>query len=151
MRRAPIVIGGTIVGLGGVLGFPVQPRRPAHLVPVATASSSPAVKTGSAQRRSTTGTATGADVPNQCGDVQVRVSVTGNRITKVTPVALPGNDPRSQEISAVAAPQLAQEAFAAQSVSANVDASAPCTRSTCPGSRLPCARRMWGVMCSTTA
>jgi uncharacterized protein with FMN-binding domain len=65
-------------------------------------------------------TATGAAQPNQYGVVQVRVSVSGGRITQVTALQAPQGDPRSQEITAMAVPQLGQEAVAAQS--AQIDA-----------------------------
>jgi uncharacterized protein with FMN-binding domain len=57
----------------------------------------------------------GADAPNQYGDVQVRVSVAGGRITQVSAVQLPNGDGRSQQISSFAGPQLAQQALKAQS------------------------------------
>jgi uncharacterized protein with FMN-binding domain len=64
-------------------------------------------------------TVVGADAPNQFGDVQVRVKVTGGKITAIDAVALPGGDSRSQEISASAGPILARQALVAQN--ANID------------------------------
>jgi uncharacterized protein with FMN-binding domain len=127
MRRAPLVIGSTALGLGGVLGFHTQKPATAHAVaraaPGAPASTTPAISTQTAGKKTTpakstawsTRTAVGEDVPNQYGDVQVRVTVKGKKVTRVTAVALPQSDPKSQEISSFAAPQLAQEAVAAQS------------------------------------
>ena len=48
------------------------------------------------------------------GTVQVKVSITGSRITDVTPMSLPYGG-RSGDISASAAPQLRREALSAQS------------------------------------
>jgi uncharacterized protein with FMN-binding domain len=62
---------------------------------------------------------TGADVPNQFGDVQVQLTTSGGRITQVSALRLPSSDGRSQEISSFAGPELAQQALAAQG--ANID------------------------------
>jgi uncharacterized protein with FMN-binding domain len=75
----------------------------------------PKATTGKKAAASATKTATGADASNQYGDVQVRVTVSGGKITRVTAVALPSSDSKSQEISSYAGPQLAQEAVSAQS------------------------------------
>lgn len=119
MKRAPIVVAGTAAGLAGVLGFHAQPQSPeaSTTTPLSapTAQSSTPAKSTAQSSGATTKTATGADAPNQYGDVQVRVSVKGAKITDVTAVALPSGDPKSQEINGVAGPQLAQQAVAAQS------------------------------------
>jgi uncharacterized protein with FMN-binding domain len=62
---------------------------------------------------------TGSDAPNKYGDVQVQLTTTGGRITRVAALRLPSGDGRSQQISSYAGPQLAQQALAAQS--ANID------------------------------
>ena len=110
MRRAPVVIAATAAGLALVLGYHPQGR------PLPSASSSPPAATAPAPAGS--GAArqlTGADAPNQYGDVQVRVTAVGGRITQVSAVQLPNGDGRSQQISSFAGPQLAQEALKAQS------------------------------------
>lgn len=121
MKRAPFVIAGTAAGVAGVLSFHTQPRISATAqpktfsAPTTTKSAAPA---SNAQPKTATApakTATGADAPNQYGDVQVRVSVSGTKITRVTNVALPSSDGKSQEISTVAGPELAQQALTAQS------------------------------------
>lgn len=123
MKRAPLVIGSTALGLGGVLGFHTQKPTSAHAVSrtatatVATAATHSRARSrakASSAPKATTRSVTGEDAPNQYGDVQVRVTVSAGKVTKVSAVALPGNDPKSQEISAYAGPQLAQEALAAQ-------------------------------------
>ena len=114
MKRAPFVIAGTVAGVAGVLSFHTQPRVSAASQPKA--FSSPTTTSAAAPRTAaSTKTATGVDAPNQYGDVQVRVSVSGTRITGITNVALPSSDGKSQEISAAAGPELAQQALSAQS------------------------------------
>jgi uncharacterized protein with FMN-binding domain len=118
MRRAPIVLSATVAGVAGVLSFHAQPQT-------LTSAPSPSVATGKApagagsgtSSKSSTGTktATGAVAQNQYGNVQVRVTVAGGKITQVTPVQLPQSDPKSAQISQYAAPQLQSEVLAAQS------------------------------------
>ena len=114
MKRAPFVIAGTAAGVAGVLSFHTQPRVSASQPKTfssPTTTNAPAPRTTA----SATKTATGVDAPNQYGDVQVRVSVSGTKITGITNVALPSSDGKSQEISAAAGPELAQQALSAQS------------------------------------
>jgi uncharacterized protein with FMN-binding domain len=47
--------------------------------------------------------------------VQVKVTLTGGKITDVTAVAYPDSDPVDQRINSVAIPLLAQEAISANS------------------------------------
>jgi uncharacterized protein with FMN-binding domain len=120
MKRAPLVLAGTVAGVAGVLSFHPQPgASPAGgaigAKPTTPSSSASTNTTASSTTKAATRTATGADAPNQYGDVQVRVSVSGTKITDVTAVALPGGDGKSQEINAAAGPQLAHQALAAQS------------------------------------
>jgi uncharacterized protein with FMN-binding domain len=63
--------------------------------------------------------ATGALVQTPYGNVRVRVSLLGNKITNVTAVHLTDSSPTSVEISASAEPILRREALRAQS--ANID------------------------------
>ena len=58
---------------------------------------------------------TGQDFPNQFGDTQVRVTISGGRITNVQALQLPYDRQRSAEISQYAAPQLHDEVLQAQS------------------------------------
>ena len=127
MKRAPLVIGSTALGLGGVLGFHTQKQelkaRPVTAAVAADTRTSAGATTTvaktaakpKAKAKATTKTAVGADVPNQYGDVQVRVTVSGGKIKRVTAVVLPESNPKSQEISTYAGPQLAQEALASHS------------------------------------
>jgi uncharacterized protein with FMN-binding domain len=117
MKRAPVVIAGTAIGVAGVLSFHTQPRASApNATGTTTFSSATSTnRTGAGTTSGATRTATGVDASNQYGDVQVRVSVSGTKITSVTNVSLPSSDGKSQEINAAAGPQLAKQALAAQS------------------------------------
>jgi uncharacterized protein with FMN-binding domain len=112
MRRAPAVIAATAAGLALVLGYhPHGGALPGATAQAPAASApAPAGSTASSQV-----TVTGTDTPNQYGDVQVRVTAAGGRITQVSAMQLPNGDGRSQQISSYAGPQLAQQAVSAQS------------------------------------
>ena len=58
---------------------------------------------------------TGQDFPNQFGDTQVKVTISGGRITNIQPLQLPFDRQRSAEISQYAAPLLHDEVLQAQS------------------------------------
>jgi uncharacterized protein with FMN-binding domain len=74
------------------------------------ASPSPSVGSGLKD-----GTYTGQDVFTQFGDVQVKVTIAGGRITDVQPLQMPFEKPRSAEITQFAGPQLHDEVLQAQS------------------------------------
>lgn len=146
MKRAPIVIGATVAGMAGVLGFHT---RPVHTVSLGTTTgaagtaggtgnastatgsagsgtastaSGSGATAGAASGRSTsagTRTVNGADEQYRYGELQLRVTVSGGRITGIAPVVDAATDPRSEQINAYAIPQLKQQALAAQS--ANID------------------------------
>jgi len=59
--------------------------------------------------------AVGASVANPYGNVQVKVTIKGGKLTRVTFLDLPYGDPTSQSISDQVAPVLAQQAITAQS------------------------------------
>ncbi|MFR9779742.1 FMN-binding protein [Micromonospora sp. MS34] len=61
------------------------------------------------------GTATGSVAQTRWGPVQVRIRVSGGKITDVTAVRVPDGNHRDQEINDYAVPILRQEALAAQS------------------------------------
>ena len=114
MRRGPIVIAVTAAGLAAVLGFHPHSRALTTTAPQPAAATTPDTGSGGTARRFT-----GADAPNQYGDVQVQITTSGGRITQVTALRLPNGDGRSQEISSFAAPQLAQQALTVQG--SNID------------------------------
>ncbi|MCW3047087.1 MAG: hypothetical protein JWO74_1371 [Solirubrobacterales bacterium] len=117
MRRSPIVLSATAAGLAGVLAFHTHPQTLAAVPATSRSAGTTATPVAKAAPAASTGTrtGTGVDVPNQYGDVQVKVTVTGTKITAVTAVALPQSDGRSQMISQQAEPILRSQALAAQS------------------------------------
>jgi uncharacterized protein with FMN-binding domain len=127
MKRAPIVLAATAAGLGATLGFSAHSPTPAATAVTTTSqpssSSSSAASTPaktSTSSSSATKTATGDAISTRYGPVQLKVTVSGGKITKVEAVQLPSSDPKSSEISSYAAPQLTQSALTKQS--ASVDA-----------------------------
>jgi hypothetical protein len=70
-------------------------------------------------RSTGTKTVTGDTVQTRWGPVQVRVTLVSGKITDVTAVSYPTDNPRDQEINSYALPELRREALAAQS--ANID------------------------------
>lgn len=124
MRRAPIVLSTTAVGLVAVLSFrPREPSLPASkaAAPVArqstattAAASPPVTTTPSRAAASAAKTATGDAIATPYGNAQVRVSVKDGKITAVTALQLQGNDPKSVEISGSAEPLLRESALTKQ-------------------------------------
>ena len=139
MKRLILTSAETVAGLAALLSFKT------HTHPIATGAlpsagtlptpaGSPASTTGSASPTGTGSTTsgrspaagpsvahsyTGQAVTTQYGIVQVKVTVTGSKITNVAFVQLTAFDNHSQEINSYAIPQLRTEALAAQS--ANID------------------------------
>ncbi|MCX5089032.1 FMN-binding protein [Streptomyces sp. NBC_00365] len=64
-----------------------------------------------------TKTVTGDTVQTRWGPVQVRITLKNGKITDVTAVSYPSDNPRDKEINSYALPQLRREALAAQSAS----------------------------------
>lgn len=118
MRRSPIVLGATVVGTAGVLAF--HPHSPAVRTTTTAAAPAATATVAASGGSAGGGTATGDAIPTQYGDVQVRVTVSGGKITKVQALQLTGNDPRSAQISAYAEPILRQEALTKQTGSIDV-------------------------------
>ncbi len=119
MRRAPIVLASTAAGLAAVLSFkPHQPSLSAtassSATPAATATSTPTATATSTAKATGTRTATGDVEPTQYGNAQVRVTVSGGKITKIEALQLQGNDPKSVAISSYAEPLLRASALSKQ-------------------------------------
>ena len=115
MRRAPIVISSTAVGLAAVLSF--KAREPALPIASAASASAPSSAAPSAPSASSTAgakVATGDAIPTRYGDAQVRVTVSDGKITKVEALQLQGADPKSVQISSSAEPLLRQSALTKQ-------------------------------------
>lgn len=128
MRRAPIVLTATALGLAGTLGFQPRDSVPATTTTTAAATSGSTTarvsattsSSGSSSSSSSTSAAktwTGDAAATQYGDVQVKITVKDGKITAVTAVELPANDPRSQQIGLSAEPTLQASALQAQSAS----------------------------------
>ena len=119
MQRAPIVLSATALGLAATLGFQTRhvesstsAAAPAAAVTPVTSSSSGGSNTTASS--STTKTVTGDAVGTQYGNVQLKVTVAGGKITKIEAVQLPSNDPKSQSIAGYAEPLLRQSALTKQ-------------------------------------
>lgn len=70
---------------------------------------------GSSGSASGTRTLTGDSVQTRYGPVQVRVTLADGKITDVTAVEYPQENPRDQQINSYAVPELTREALTAQS------------------------------------
>jgi uncharacterized protein with FMN-binding domain len=135
MRRVFAAIVLTLIGLGALASFKsspaVGPKRSATAItrhraltpstgapPPATrplpTSSSPTTTSGA------TRTVDGDPVDNRYGTVQVRVQLSGNTITDVTPLQMPFDREHSAEISQQAEPYLRQESLQAQSAQIDI-------------------------------
>jgi len=143
MKRAPIVIAGTVAGLVGVLEFHTSPAAlttpagsalpAASATPAAssTPAASPSMRNGSAATASPAAspsassaadrTAVGPAVNYTYGVLSVQVTVSGSKIINVSIASLTdGGNPRSQSIDDESIPILEQEVLQAQS--ANIQA-----------------------------
>jgi uncharacterized protein with FMN-binding domain len=132
MRRAPIVIAGTVAGLIGVLEFHTSPvKLSASNLPAGPAASAPAggssghtspassgrsAATVSGPRAAGQHSSVGAGVNYYYGVLSVKVTVSGGKIVKVGIASLDdGGNPRSQYIDQQSIPILEQEVMKAQS------------------------------------
>ncbi|MEV4422716.1 FMN-binding protein [Patulibacter sp. NPDC049589] len=137
MRRAPIVISSTIVGVVAVLTFHTRQPTVATALTAGTTTTGAATpetsagtaagaasgsatgttSSGSTTASSTSGThsATGSAIDTQYGAAQVKVTVSDGKITDVQALQLQGNEPKSVQISGAAAPLLRESALEKQS------------------------------------
>ncbi|MEU9313493.1 FMN-binding protein [Streptomyces sp. NPDC048256] len=129
LRRIVLASAATVSGM--VLLLSLKP----HTTPsVAGSASSPAPSSSSSASSGTAGpdgttgsdgssgsaatgtqSLTGDSVQTRWGPVQVRVTLKGGKLTDVTAVTYPQENPRDQQINAYAIPQLTREALTAQS------------------------------------
>jgi uncharacterized protein with FMN-binding domain len=124
MRRVAFAIVGTIAGLVGLLSFKTHSASVAN-PPAAVSTTDPNTSgatpnTGSAPSvpsvpGSSTNSLTGDVADTRWGPVQVRITVTNGKLTDVTAVEYPNENPRDQEINSYAIPALNREALAAGS------------------------------------
>jgi uncharacterized protein with FMN-binding domain len=129
--RAAVAITATVIGVVLLFSFktPAQarPRSPSADVARATPTPSPSPSDSSAPTPSPSsgtglkdGTYTGQDVFTQFGDVQVKVTISGGKITDVQALQLPFDRPRSQEISHYVGQPLHDEVLQAQSAQIDI-------------------------------
>jgi uncharacterized protein with FMN-binding domain len=130
MHRAVPVIAATAGGLALLANFHTTGTSTVAIAGATTTPTAPAPTTkppasgraiGPTTTTATAGSRTvdGPDVPNDYGDVQVRVTLNGSKIVDVKALQLPHDRRRSQQISDYAAPLLRTEVLQAQS--ANID------------------------------
>jgi uncharacterized protein with FMN-binding domain len=108
VRRVILAIAGTAVGLVLLLTFKTSTQP-------AASGSSPAAAEGSPSPAGSgaAGTVTGKAWPTIYGPVQVRVTISGGRVTAVTATEYPTGTPRDQQINAYAIPDLNTETLKA--------------------------------------
>lgn len=142
VKRAPFVIGATGVGLGLLFSFHTRPVHVSIVSSVGSGSSGSSSPAGSAGTSpSTTAPTAGGTTPSapasspttassrrsatsrliqyRYGDIQLKVTEQGSRISNIQILAEDATDPRSAEINSQAIPMLQQQAMSAQS--ANID------------------------------
>ena len=131
MRRAIVATAATAAGLVALLGYKssstvsssrvaITPPPSTPSAPTTTAPPPPSSSTPSTSAPSTPQVFTGSDVPYRYGDVQIAITVSGGKVTKIAFPQESATDPRSQSINSQAIPILTQEALAAQSVRIDV-------------------------------
>ncbi|GLW69521.1 FMN-binding protein [Kitasatospora phosalacinea] len=132
MRRAVITASATAAGV--VLLLSLKPHDPAATHAISSANtnanansgtggggSSGSGATDAAQGADASArTVTGSAVNTRYGPVQVKVTVTGGKISRIDVVQYPTRDRRDREINEYAVPVLNQEAIAAQSADIDV-------------------------------
>jgi uncharacterized protein with FMN-binding domain len=131
LRRVMLASAATVSGIVMLLALkphtgPTVVTDSAAPAPSISASASPGASassgtgsTGSSGSSKSTGTktVTGDTVQTRWGPVQVRVTIKNGKITDVTALQYPSENPRDQQINSYAIPQLRSEALAAQSAS----------------------------------
>ncbi|MDQ1360872.1 MAG: hypothetical protein QOJ44_1249 [Acidimicrobiaceae bacterium] len=139
MHRAVIAAAGTVVGLVALLGYksssgtiksspvavqsPSTPSAPSSSTTQPPSTTPPAAGTQTTpptSTPSTTTTFTGNDVQYQYGDIQIRITMRGGKITNIATPQESATDSRSQSINSQAVPILTQEALTAQSMQFDV-------------------------------
>ncbi|MFJ4618742.1 FMN-binding protein [Streptomyces sp. NPDC088812] len=109
LRRIVLASAATVSGM--VLLLSLKPHdTPAVAVPAAAAPSG-----GTSGSTAGGTTVTGDSVQTRWGPVQVRVTLENGKLTDVTAVVWPTDNPRDQEINSYALPRLRTEALQAQS------------------------------------
>jgi uncharacterized protein with FMN-binding domain len=115
MQRAPIILTATAAGFAATLGFHAHSPEVATAVTPTRTATPTATASASASK-----TVTSDAVGTRYGNVQLKVTIAGGKITDITPVQLPQMDPKSYAISSYAAPLLRQSALAKQSADIDI-------------------------------
>jgi uncharacterized protein with FMN-binding domain len=124
MRRAVLTLGCTAAGLAALLMLKTHsaaatpPAAGTPVTPAAPAAASPTLARSGAS--ATARTVTGSVATTPYGPMQVRLTLDGQRITKVTVVRRTDDGTESQQIDSFAIPKLTGETIAAQG--ARIDA-----------------------------
>ncbi|MEV3912480.1 MULTISPECIES: FMN-binding protein [Streptomyces] len=114
LRRIVLASAATVSGMVMLLSLkPHASPQTALALPVPSSSASASGGTGSAATG--TKTVTGDTVQTRWGPVQVRITIKSGKLTEVTAVTYPTDNPRDQEINSYALPRLRTEALQAQS------------------------------------
>lgn len=114
LRRIVLASAATVSGMVMLLSLkPHASPQTALALPAPSSSASASGGTGSAATG--TKTVTGDTVQTRWGPVQVRITVKDGKLTEVTAVTYPTDNPRDQEINSYAIPRLRTEALQAQS------------------------------------
>ncbi|WP_329416739.1 FMN-binding protein [Streptomyces sp. NBC_00704] len=112
LRRIVLASAATVSGM--VLLLSLKP----HTTPQVAVQAPATAPSGGSSAGTDTGTRTtitGDSVQTRWGPVQVRITLGNGKLTDVTAVAYPTDNPRDQEINSYAVPRLRAEALQAQS------------------------------------
>jgi uncharacterized protein with FMN-binding domain len=133
MKRAVVVTGAAVVGFVWLISYRTSPHTLVAATPVQSPSSqppspsaggepsgSPAPSPSPSPAGAVSGSFMGSDYANRFGDVQVRLVISGGRITDVQAVQMPYDRSRSAYISQVAGPMLRTEVLQAQSAQIDI-------------------------------
>ncbi|MEU6144842.1 FMN-binding protein [Streptomyces sp. NPDC047081] len=120
LRRIVLASAATVSGMVMLLSLKPHSTPDVGLaVPAPSSSSSASAgSSGSSGSSGSTGvskTVTGDSVDTRWGPVQVKITVKSGKLTDVTAVVYPTENPRDQEINSYAIPKLRTEALQAQS------------------------------------
>ena len=115
MKRALLIAGGTVGGLGAVLSITPPQFGSSSTVAGGIQKTTPTPAATKAAASGPSGTFMGDSINTQFGPVQVAITVSGGKITKVAVPVYPNSSGRDQQINSQAVPWLIQEAMKAQS------------------------------------
>ena len=120
LRRIVLASAATVSGMVMLLSLkPHASPQAALSLPAPSASAGASASSGTGSATTGTRTVTGDTIQTRWGPVQVRITIKDGKLTEVTAVAYPTDNPRDQEINSYALPRLRSEALQAQS--ANID------------------------------